>query len=238
MRGPLVALPCRQMPVPQIGGLVLNHLKICRRCLKAGKSGCFHEACMLPPVLFVQKHVDACWLLLSFFLSCAERRTAYVSWIFIWSHSTVRWQFLLALWGLLAATPWHDTYGRPEIWEFVAAAPVEFNVWCPPTGRKGQKQQGTTQPPHTPHHTNTNYPAMSRWIWMDLMFARSSGCAPRFVRLSRPFGPPFFPHRHDVQQLLSRVELWWWSFDSLEFCGSSDPSSTSGEAMVRKILRF
>ena len=82
------------------------------------KSGCFHEVCMLPPVVFVQKYVDACWLLLSFFLSCAERRTAYISWIFIRSHSTVRWQFLLTLWGLLTATPWHDTYGRPEIREF------------------------------------------------------------------------------------------------------------------------
>ena len=64
---------------------------------------------------------EICWCLLTvaqFFLSCAERRTAYVSWIFIWSHSTVRWQFLLTLWGLLTATPWHDTYGRPEIREF------------------------------------------------------------------------------------------------------------------------
>lgn len=39
--GPLVALPCRQMPVPPIGGLVLNHLKICRRCLKAREEWLF-----------------------------------------------------------------------------------------------------------------------------------------------------------------------------------------------------
>ena len=74
---------------------------------------------------------EMCWCLLTvaqFFLGCAEGMAAYVSWIFIWSHSTVRWQFLLTLWGLLTATPWHDTYGRPEIWEFAAAAPVEFNI--------------------------------------------------------------------------------------------------------------